>query len=175
MQGIPRLVALALIYWSSIALPVSYGGFKLRSNSVSKDGSPHHHTFSVASQRICEFSWDVSDGAENSGENGRLCLQTFAVPSRVPCDWGKWLVSVEEFILSWSYGPRSGTVKSHEKEACSPGDQNTALVFSTKKPLPMEKITVVFRVLVSACRWALVCTMGQVTGPVSDGALLSTH
>lgn len=55
-QGAPRLIALAHNYWSSIALPVSYWWFKLHRNSVSKDGSPHHRAFSIASQRICEFS-----------------------------------------------------------------------------------------------------------------------
>lgn len=113
-QGAPRLVALAHIYWSSTALPVSYGGFKLHRNSVSKGGSPHHHGFTVASERMGEFSWAVSAGAENSGEKS---AKTFAVLLMVPCDRGKWLVSVDEFISSWRYGPMSGTLKSQRQRS----------------------------------------------------------
>lgn len=62
----------------------------------------------------------------------------------------------------------SGTLKIHERKACSPGDQNTVLVLTTKKHLAANGDN-------SCCQGSceclqmgsdvLVCTVGQVTGP----------
>lgn len=75
--------------------------------------------------------------------------------------------------------PGSGTLKSHERETRSPGDQNTSLVLPTKKHLSANGDS-------SCCCQGsceclqmgsdvLVCNMGQVTGLVSDGASFASY